>query len=427
MRKSTLSVLLAGSLALPGLANANDAGGGANAALVKRGEYLSVAGDCMACHTTTRGKPFAGGLSMTVPLLGKIYTSNITPDPVTGIGNWTFEDFDRAVRHGVSKNGENLYPAMPYVSYAKITDDDMKALYAYFMNGVAPVGQAPPKNEIPTLLSMRWPLKIWNRLSLRDGAYAPKPSRSVEWNRGAYLVQGLAHCGACHTPRGIAMQETSLDETGGRFLSGSVLDGWEGYNITSDSNAGIGRWTQAQLIQYLRTGSVPGVAQAAGPMAEAIEHSFSKMSAADIGAIVTYIRTLPAVPDGSSKPRFAWGQPLEDGLRLRGIALASSGIDPARLYLGNCATCHQIQGQGTPDRYYPSLFHNSTVGASNPTNLVQVILNGMHSKTAGDDVGMPAFGNELSNAQIAALTNYLTARFGNPAIKVNENDIAKLR
>ncbi|HEM7822832.1 TPA: c-type cytochrome, partial [Burkholderia multivorans] len=157
MRKSTLTFLIAGCLALPGFARAADA---ADPALVKRGEYLATAGDCMACHTVKGGKPYAGGLGMPVPMLGKIYTSNITPDPDTGIGKWTFEDFERAVRHGVSKNGDNLYPAMPYVSYAKITDDDVRALYAYFMHGVEPVKQAPPKNEIPALLSMRWPLKI---------------------------------------------------------------------------------------------------------------------------------------------------------------------------------------------------------------------------------------------------------------------------
>ncbi|MBR7991522.1 cytochrome c [Burkholderia cenocepacia] len=425
MRKSTLTFLLAGCLALPGLARAADS---ADPAQVKRGEYLAVVGDCMACHTAKGGKPFAGGLGMPVPMLGKIYTSNITPDPDTGIGNWTFDDFERAVRHGVSKNGDNLYPAMPYVSYAKINDDDVQALYAYFMHGVEPVKQAPPKNEIPALLSMRWPLKIWNWLFLKDGIYQPKPAQSAEWNRGAYLVQGLAHCSTCHTPRGIAMQEKSLDETGGSFLSGSVLAGWDGYNITSDPNAGIGGWTQQQLVQYLRTGSVPGLAQAAGPMAEAIEHSFSKMTEADIGAISTYIRTVPAVASGDAKQsRSSWGKPAEDGLKLRGVALASSGIDPARLYLGNCATCHQMQGKGSPDGYYPPLFHNSTVGAPNPTNLVQVILNGVQRKAGSEDVGMPAFRHELSDAQIAALTNYLTGQFGNPAAKVTEQDVAKLR
>ncbi|EON14935.1 gluconate 2-dehydrogenase (acceptor) [Pandoraea sp. SD6-2] len=361
-------------------------------------------------------------------MLGTIYTSNVTPDPDTGIGNWTFEDFERAVRHGVSKDGSNLYPAMPYVSYAKINDDDVRALYTYFMHVVEPVKQVRRRSEIPVLLSIRWPLKIWNWLFLTDGAYEPKPALSAEWNRGAYLVQGLAHCGTCHTPRGIAMQEKSLDETGSSFLAGSVLAGWDGYNITSDSNAGIGGWTRQQLVQYLRTGSVPGLAQAAGPMAEAIEHSFSRMTEADIGAISTYIHTVSAVARGDEKQsRSSWGKPAENGLKLRGTAPPSSGIDPARLYLGNCATCHQMQGKGTPDGYYPPLFHNSTIGAPNPVNLVQVILNGVQRKVGSEDVGMPAFRHELSDAQIAALTNYLTKQFGNPAVRVTEQDVAELR
>ncbi|AJW55938.1 cytochrome c family protein [Burkholderia pseudomallei] len=449
MLKRTLSFMLAGCLALPGLSSAADAAASgapasaassvpaasaapaavraADATLVERGRYLAVAGDCMACHTAKGGKPFAGGLPMRAPLLGTIYTTNITPDKETGIGDWSFADFERAVRHGVAKNGDNLYPAMPYVSYTKVTDDDVKALYAYFMHGVEPVRQPPRRNDIPWYLSMRWPLKIWNLLFLKEGVYQPKPERGVEWNRGAYLVQGLAHCGTCHTPRAVTLQEKSLDETGGSFLAGSVLSGWDGYNITSDPNAGIGGWSQPQLVQYLRTGSVPGLAQAAGPMAEAVEHSFSRMSNADIGAIATYVRTVPAVADGAAKARSAWGKPAEDGIRLRGVALASTGIDPARLYLGNCASCHQMQGKGTPDGYYPQLFHNSTVGAPNPTNLVQVILNGVARKAGGEDVGMPAFRHELSDAQIAALANYLTVQFGNPAAKVSEQDVAKLR
>jgi mono/diheme cytochrome c family protein len=224
------------------------------------------------------------------------------------------------------------------------------------------------------------------------------------------------------------MQEKALDETGSGFLGGSVLAGWDGYNITSSVNSGIGGWSHAQLVQYLQTGSVPGVAQAAGPMGEAVEHSFSKMSDADIDAIATYVRTVPAVEGGSSQPRSTWGKPSTDVTRLRGVALSDGTLDPARLYLGNCATCHQAQGKGTPDGYYPPLLHNSTVGASNPGNLVQVILHGVARKTASNDVGMPAFATQLNDAQVAALTNYVTTQFGNPAAaRVSDKDVAKLR
>jgi len=421
----TCCFVLAGLLALPGLVRADDAG---TAALVKSGAYLAVAGDCMACHSTTKGAPYAGGLALSVPLLGTIYSSNITPDLKTGIGSWTLNDFDRAVRHGVSQDGHHLYPAMPYVSYAKISDADVKALYTYFMHGVAPVSQANRASEIPWPLNMRWPLALWNTLFLPDGVYQNKTGQSLAWNRGAYLVQGLAHCSTCHTPRGIGMQEQALDESGSGFLSGSVLAGWQAYNITSDAHSGIGSWTPLQLTQYLRTGNVPHLAQAAGPMGEAVQHSFSQLSATDLDAIVTYIRTVPAVRDssGDNQARQTRGLPGSAVAQERGIAL-SNELDPARLYLGNCATCHQASGGGTPDGYYPSLFHNSTVGAANPGNLLQVILHGVHRKVGDADIDMPAFAMTLSDEQVAALANYVTTQFGNPAAHVTPGEVAKLR
>ena len=395
-----------------------------DAPLIKRGEYLAIAGDCIACHSTGHDQPFAGGLPIKIPSVGTIHSSNITPDAQTGIGDWTLEDFDRAVRQGVSKDGHHLYPAMPYPSYAKISDDDVKALYAYFKHGVTPVRRAAETDTTP--LKTRKLLALWNGIFLDKKPYQIKTDQSLAWNRGAYLAQGLAHCGSCHTPRGLALQERALDESGKGFLSGSSIDGWDGYNITSDLDSGIGRWTQAQLVQYLRSGSVPGLAQAAGLMGEAVQHSFSQMSADDIDAIATYIRTVPAVSDGSKQPRHGWGNPANDATRLRGIALNAT-LDPARLYLGNCASCHQAQGQGTTDGYYPSLLHNSTVGASKPDNLVQVILHGVHRITPDNDAGMPAFAAVLSDAQIAALSNYITAQFGNPAVKISAEQVAKLR
>ncbi|SDR30969.1 Cytochrome c, mono-and diheme variants [Paraburkholderia fungorum] len=428
MLKKTLFCMLAAAFALPSLAHADASGGSNDTALIKRGEYLATAGDCMACHTTAQGRPFAGGLPLKVPMLGTIYSSNITPDPETGIGNWTLADFDGALRRGVSKDGHNLYPAMPYVSYAKISDDDVKALFAYFRYGVAPVKQATRQSDIPWPLNMRWPLKAWNAMFLKSGPYQDKSNQSVEWNRGAYLVQGLAHCSTCHTPRGFAMQEVALDESGSGFLSGSVLAGWEGYNVTSSLNSGIGTWTPEQLKQYLQTGHVQGLGGAAGPMGEAVEHSFSKMTDADVTAIAAYVRTVPAVEDGSKQPRGSLGKPATDVTRLRGVAMSEGSIDPARLFLGNCASCHQAVGKGTPDGYYPPLMHNTTVGASNPNNLMQVILHGVHRSTSNSDVGMPGFAVQLSNDQIAALTNYVTTQFGNPAsTRVSAQDVAKLR
>ncbi|MHA6821551.1 c-type cytochrome [Ralstonia pseudosolanacearum] len=408
-------------------AAARDADTPADAAQIKRGEYLAIAGDCVACHTAPGGKPFAGGLPLQIPLLGTIYSSNITPDPETGIGKWRYEDFERAVRQGVSDDGENLYPAMPYPSYAKINDADMRDLYAYFRYGVAAVQSEPPPGTIRWPLNMRWPLKLWNLVFLKRGPYLPRGDMTPTWNRGAYLAQGLAHCGTCHTPRGFAMQEKAMDERGGGYLAGSTLAGWSAYNITSDPVSGIGSWKPEQIVQYLRTGSVPGVGQAAGPMGEAVQHSFSRMTEQDVRAIAEYLRTVPAVSTGAQRARHGWGTPATDVIALRGKPIETT-IDAARLYLGNCATCHQADGRGTPDGYYPPLLHNSAVGARDTRNLVQVMLHGIERKAGDRHIGMPAFGRQLSDAQLAALANYVTRQFGDPATPaLTADEIAKRR
>ena len=393
--------------------------------LIQRGAYLAIAGDCAACHTQAGGQSYAGGLAMPIPMLGKIYSSNITPDPQTGIGDWSLAEFDRAVRRGVGKNGKHLYPAMPYVSYSKISDEDIQALYAYFKYGVPAVKQTLPKSTIHWPLSIRWPLAFWNMLFAPTQPYQADAKQSLEWNRGAYLVQGLAHCGSCHTPRGLFMQEKALDANHKQFVAGASLAGWEAYNITSDPAAGIGTWTPAQLYVYLRTGNVPDLAQAGGPMGEAVQHSFSQLTDSDLRAMVTYIQSVPPVKDGSQKSRAAWGNPSPAAIQMRGLTDTS---DPAALYLGACASCHQANGTGTADHYYPALVHNSTVGAKDPNNLIQVILHGLQRKTAEQDIGMPAFKDDLSDAQIAALTNYLTQQFGNPDAKqASARDVKKLR
>ncbi len=395
-------------------------------ALIDKGAYLAIAGDCTACHTVNGGKAFAGGLPMPIPMLGHIYASNITPDPETGIGGWSLAEFDRAVRYGIAKGGKHLYPAMPYVSYAKITDDDMRALYAYFKYGVAPVHEAIPKSTIVWPFNMRWPVQFWDILFAPTKSYIAKTDQSAEWNRGAYLVQGLAHCGTCHTPRGLFMQEKSLDGHKSSFLAGSTLGGWEAYNITSDTHAGIGTWSAEQLTQYLTTGNTLH-AQAGGPMGEAVEHSFSKLSSADIHAMVTYIQSLSPHSDGSSQSRDSFGKPTQAAILERGYPVDIP--DEANLYLGACASCHQANGTGSADHYYPSLVHNSTVGARDPNNLIQIILHGLQRKTSEtDQVGMPGFASDMSDTQIAALTNYITEQFGNPdAKKVSASDVKKLR
>ncbi|WP_299598264.1 cytochrome c [uncultured Microbulbifer sp.] len=389
--------------------------------LIEKGRYLAVLGDCKACHTAPGGSVFAGGRPMPIHKLGTIYTSNITPDIHTGIGTWQLEEFERALRHGIGKDGRNLYPAMPYDAYAKITDEDIRALYAYFLFGVAPVHQATPENKIRRALSARWPLKVWNYLFVPDEPFEADPEQSAAWNRGAYLVQGLAHCGECHSPRGLAFQDKAYDQTEKGFLGGGpILDGWQAYNITPDPDSGIGLWSEEQLTQYLTTGHVNRLAQAGGPMAEVIENSLSQMKDSDVAAMVTYLRTIPPVKGPDRAPRQKRGTPATDVVIKRGNLIRrdaepmnlNAASDGARLYLGMCATCHGVDGTGSKDGYYPSLVHNSTVGAESDHNLRQAILQGVRRTVDGEEKMMPGFSRELDQEQLQKLLGYLRRQFG---------------
>ncbi|HDR9481117.1 TPA: cytochrome c [Burkholderia aenigmatica] len=409
------------------IASAPASAAGQAADRVAAGKALAVAADCVACHTAGGGQPFAGGLAMPLPM-GNIYSTNITPDKQTGIGNYSEQEFSNVLRKGVRRDGGNLYPAMPYPSYTKFSDDDIASLYAYFMHGVAPVHQANRQPDFPWPLTMRWPLKIWNALYLREGAYVPKPGRDAEWNRGAYLVQGAAHCGTCHTPRGIGMQELAYDETGTGYLAGAPLAGWQAFNITHDRDAGIGTWTTAQIVQYLRTGNVPGKAQAAGPMAEAVEHSFSRMSDRDLNAIATYLSTVPAAGGADTAPRSTQGRKTDDYVAVRAAA-AVGGQAPAgaSLYLDHCASCHGMTGAGTADGFFPSLFANSAVGTATTSNLLQVVMHGASVNNGATHYFMPAFQTELRDDEVVVLVNYLSDRFGSGRARVSAADVAKLR
>src|SRR5215469_11026336 len=218
------------------------------AAPSSKGEYIARAGDCIACHSVRGGKAFAGGLRMGTPM-GVIYSTNITPDPDTGIGNYSLADFDRAVRAGVAKDGHRLFPAMPYPSYAKISDEDVQALYVFFMKEVPPVKQANKPSDVS-----RWPLAFWNAIYRPKGVYAARADRDAAWNRGAYLVEGLGHCGACHTPRGWLLQEKALDDRSGDYLQGAELDGWSAPNLRGDLRTGLGGWSQDEVVAFLKSG-----------------------------------------------------------------------------------------------------------------------------------------------------------------------------
>jgi mono/diheme cytochrome c family protein len=395
---------------------------GANrSALVKRGEYLARVGDCAACHTADKSRPFAGGLLIDTPF-GTIVTPNITPDPDTGIGQWSDADFLRAMHEGIGKGGERLYPAFPYAEYTRVIEQDVLAIRAY-LNTLTPIHYTPPANSLKFPFNQRWLMALWNLFNFTEARFVPDPKQSAEWNRGAYLVTGLAHCEECHTPRNF-MQGL---KSSARF-SGAVQAGWHAFNITPDKISGVGDWSDGELLTYLATGAAAGRANAAGPMGEVVADSTQYMTPVDLRSIVAYLRTVPPVSGGESRPRHQWGKPADDVTALRGTAIR--GADGAQLFVANCATCHSWTGQGvgaSAPGAYPSLIHNSTVGASDASNLALVILHGVSRTTAHADVLMPAFGSQLTDEQVAAITNYVTRQFGNPQSTVTAEQVGKLR
>ena len=395
----------------------------ADNAEVERGRYLATAGDCVACHTAPGGKSMAGGLALASPL-GSIYSTNITPSKTHGIGNYTLQQFTDALRHGKRADGANLYPAMPYTAYAKTTDEDIAAMYAYFMQGVQAVDDAPAKQtDLPFPFNIRASLSVWNAMFHDATPYKADASQPPEWNRGAYLAQGLAHCTTCHTPRTALMAED-----GKRSLGGADLGGWYAPNITSHASSGIGSWTEDELVAYMSGKPVPGKGPAAGPMAEAVDHSLKHLSAEDLKAIAVYVKSVPAVDDGSLKQSAASFGKQTDALdSVRGVDLPKdyNAMTGAQIYDGYCAACHQAQGQGTEGGGLPSLFNNTSLGHANSNNLVQVLLHGIERH--GADSVMPGFAHELTDQQITSLGNYLLTSYGNPSAKVTEQQVAQLR
>jgi len=396
-----------------------------------RGEYLVKAADCGACHTAPGRKTFAGGLAISSPV-GTIYSTNITPSARFGIGRYSEEQFARALRRGIRSDGANLYPAMPYTSYSILTDGDVHAIYTYFMHGVPSVDTPAPPTNLPFPMNIRASMIGWNLFFLNTKPLPSDPRQSEMWNRGRYLVQGAAHCSACHTPRGFLMQEKSSRE-----FAGGQVGPWYAPNITSDVNSGIGSWTQQELVQYLGTGDARGKAQAAGSMGEAVEHSFRYLSDADLNAIATYVRTVPAVHDPADRnSRFAFGRASSDLGSWRGkngIRTDSGDATGAELFQGNCASCHSPLGQGSKDGYYPSLFSNSALGSRNPNNLIAAILNGVNRTSSRGQAYMPGFAGgandlaALADREIVLLGNYLLQRYGQPGVLITTEQVAEVR
>jgi alcohol dehydrogenase (quinone), cytochrome c subunit len=416
--KPLFAALFASGIAF-GLASSAQA---ADDALVARGAYLARAGDCIACHSAPRGKPLAGGLPMMTPV-GAIYTTNITPDPDTGIGRYTEEDFARALREGVAKDGHNLYPAMPYPSYAKINDEDMHALYAYFMHGVAPVRQANREPDMKWPLTMRWPLKLWNAVFLDKGIYQNKAAKDVAWNRGAYLIQGLGHCGSCHTPRGIAFQEKGLDESSSAYLTGGLLDNWFASNLTGEHNTGLGRWSEQDIATFLKTGS-NAHASAFGSMTSVINNSTQALTDTDITAMASYLKSLPAA-GGDGRALYSY-DPKATKVSLTRPAATDAG---ARVYTVYCMHCHGADGRGFAPMLAP-LAGNPNVLEKDASSLINVTLNGtgdivLHGVPA--PYPMPRYAPVLSDQQIADVLTFIRGAWNNNTPAVQLDDVTKLR
>ncbi len=384
-----------------------------------RGAYLARAADCIACHSTPEGKPFAGGLKMGTPL-GNIFSTNITPDTQTGIGRYSLADFDRAVRQGVAKDGHHLYPAMPYPSYARISDADLAALYGYFMHEVAPVRQQNRASEIRWPLNMRWPLAIWNGLFVDTQPYRTDPAHDAQWNRGAYLVQGLGHCGACHTPRGAAFEEKTTGGDDSAFLGGATLDGWTASDLRGDQATGLGRWSKADIVAFLKDG---GNAHASvfGSMIDVYNNSSQFLTDSDRDAIATYLKSLPP-----GHPAQTWTYDPATAQTLKQGDLRMPG---AQTFRTQCASCHGIDGKGLGQRL-PSLAGNPNVLAADPSSVVNLILNGSQRVVrhgVPDSYRMAPFRLQLSDQEIADVTTWVRQAWGNHAGAVTPSDVAKLR
>jgi mono/diheme cytochrome c family protein len=374
---------------------------------IERGRYLAVLGDCAGCHTAPGGAPFAGGLALQTPF-GTLVAPNITPDPETGIGNMTNDDFLATLHEGRGHNGKRLYPAMPYPAYTKMTDDDVLAMRAYFAT-IAPVKNPVVSNQLAFPLNIRLAMAFWNGLNFTSGRYQANPQKSAVWNRGAYIVEGPAHCGTCHTPKTLLGGDKN-----NVALTGATLQGWFAPDITNDTRKGIGGWSTDDLVQYLKKGT-NNWTLASGPMAEAVSHSTSQMNDDDILAIATYLKD-SGEGGVSAKPA---------------VAAANTNVmhAGAAIYKDSCAACHKDSGQGEAN-LFPRLAGSGLVQSDDPTTLARVVLHGTRAvATAGAPTGpaMPAFDWRLDDAQVAAVLTYIRSNWGNAAEAVPATAVAAQR
>jgi mono/diheme cytochrome c family protein len=384
-----------------------------SADLIARGEYLSRAADCEACHTTRDGARFAGGLAFNLPF-GTLYSPNITADKETGIGNWSDADFLQAIHKGVAPDGTRLYPAFPYAAYTMMSDADALAIKAYIFS--LPAVHAPAQADtLKFPYNQRWLMMFWSAFFNSDKRFEPNMAQSPQWNRGAYLAEALAHCGDCHTPRN-PMQ--ALDNR--QKFSGAVAAGWKAYDITPDKDSGIGGWSDQDVMDFLATGHAQGLGTASGPMGEAVDKSLAHLAPEDISALVVYLKSVPAIADTAlPAPKTAPAADSHEGV-------ARSDPRGEAIFAGACAGCHGWSGS-SPVLSFATFTGGRAVNDPSARNVAQAVIWGVHRDSATGPVVMPAFGQAYSNVEIAAVANYVTARFGAAPSALTGQEVAKLR
>jgi mono/diheme cytochrome c family protein len=383
----------------------------------QRGAYVAILGDCAACHSAPGLPPFAGGLPMNSPF-GIIYTTNITPDPDSGIGRYTLEEFTRALRRGVAKDGHRLYPAMPYPDFALVSDQDAADLYAYFMHEVKPAPYRPPPTKLAFPFSQRWGMFFWNLLFSQHGGFHPRADRDEAWNRGAYIVRSLGHCGACHTARGIFYNPKGYSERSAFFLSGQALDNWFAPSLRGEPASGLGAWSERDIAAFLATGHARNTA-AFGSMTLAIENSTQHFTPADRAALARYLKSL--APRGE-KAAYDPAAARQADARTYPQELPGAGI-----YASHCARCHGAEGEGRPG--IPGLAGNPAALAGNAASLVHIVLaGGVSARTAAGPASrrMPGF-PALTDGEIADTLSYIRTSWGNRARRIGTGEVTVLR
>jgi mono/diheme cytochrome c family protein len=372
-------------------------------ALVTKGADLAAIGNCATCHTSRDGRAFAGGRALTTPF-GTIYSTNITPDPETGIGRWTEADFLRAMREGVDRAGHHLYPAFPYDHFTRVRDEDISAIYAFIMTREAVRADAPA-NRLKFPAGLRPAIGMWKALYFRAGVYQPDRSKDAQWNRGAYLVEGLAHCGACHTPRNALGAEERQQE-----LGGGEAEDWHASSLSANSPAPV-PWTSEQLFAYLRSGRDAQHGVAAGPMAP-VTHTLAGVAEEDVRAIAVYV---------------ASQMPARNAAARTGAAERAASTDGAQIFAGACASCHESPAATTSTPPAP-LGLTTTLNAPDPRNTIHVVLNGLWPEPGESGASMPGFAPGLTDKQVVTLVDYLRARFTDqPAWRDVPEQVAAIR